>query len=72
MTQAQDVLTMTRARKTILSLNATPYYHVVARCVRRAWLCGIDEYAGKGYSHQDVDQRAHTGDTHRFLLTRPV
>ena len=43
---------MTRARKTFLSLNDTPYYHVVARCVRRAWLCGIDEYAGKDYSHR--------------------
>ena len=43
---------MTRARKTVLSLNDTPYYHVVARCVRRAWLCGIDEYAGKDYSHR--------------------
>ena len=26
--------------------------HVVARCVRRAWLCGVDEYAGKDYSHR--------------------
>ena len=39
-------------RKMFLSLNDTPYYHVVARCVRRAWLCGIDEYAGKDYSHR--------------------
>jgi REP element-mobilizing transposase RayT len=48
----KDVLNMTRARKTFVSLNDTPYYHVVARCVRRAWLCGVDDYAGKDYSHR--------------------
>jgi hypothetical protein len=52
---------MTRARKAFLSLNDTPYYHVVARCVRRAWLCGIDEYAGK--DHQQSVSRAHLGQT---------
>ena len=40
------------ARKALVSLNDTPYYHVVARCVRRAWLWGFDEYAGKDYSHR--------------------
>ena len=43
---------MTYARKTQVSLKDTPYYHVVARCVRRAWLYGYDEYAGKDYSHR--------------------
>ena len=43
---------MTYARKTLVSLQDTPYYHVVARCVRRAWLWGMDEYAGKDYSHR--------------------
>ena len=37
---------MTYARKTLVSLADTPYYHVVARCVRRVWLWGFDEYAG--------------------------
>ena len=39
-------------RKALVSLSDTPYYHVVARCVRRAWLWGFDEYAGKDYSHR--------------------
>jgi REP element-mobilizing transposase RayT len=43
---------MTYARKSLISLQDTPYYHVVARCVRRAWLWGVDEYAGKDYSHR--------------------
>jgi REP element-mobilizing transposase RayT len=45
-------LPMTYARKTLISLQDTPYYHVVARCVRRAWLWGFDEYAGRDYSHR--------------------
>jgi|HigsolmetaAR202D_1030399.scaffolds.fasta_scaffold01190_10 REP element-mobilizing transposase RayT len=43
---------MTYARKTLISLQETPYYHVMARCVRRAWLWGFDEYAGRDYSHR--------------------
>jgi len=43
---------MTYARKSLISLQDTPYYHVVARCVRRAWLWGFDQYAGKDYSHR--------------------
>jgi hypothetical protein len=43
---------VTYARKALVSLRDTPYYHVVARCVRRARLWGFDEYAGKDYSHR--------------------
>jgi REP element-mobilizing transposase RayT len=39
-------------RKSLICLEDTPYYHVVARCVRRAWLWGYDPYAGKDYSHR--------------------
>src|SRR5262245_8017762 len=42
------------ARKHQVCLTDTPYYHVIARCVRRAWLWGFDEYAGRDYSHRKV------------------
>ena len=45
---------VTYARKSLVSLQDTPYYHCVARCVRRAWLWGFDEYAGRDYSHRKV------------------
>jgi putative transposase len=47
-----DAADMTYARKTLISLHDTPYYHVVARCVRRAWLWGFDEYTDRDYSHR--------------------
>ena len=43
---------MTYPRESLICLRATPYYHVVSRCVRRAWLWGVDEYAGKDYSQR--------------------
>jgi len=43
---------MTQARKTIISLNDTHYYHCVSRCVRRAFLCGNDPYSGQNYEHR--------------------
>jgi hypothetical protein len=52
---------MTYPRKSLICLQHTPYYHVVSRCVRRAWLWGVDEYAGKDYSHRKtwVLERLH-------------
>jgi hypothetical protein len=35
-----------------LDLAETKWYHVVSRCVRRAFLCGVDNNSGKSYEHR--------------------
>jgi REP element-mobilizing transposase RayT len=43
---------MTQARSTLVSVVDTPYYHLVARCVRRTFLCGVDKATGTNYEYR--------------------
>jgi hypothetical protein len=42
----------TYARRQIVVEDTVGVYHCIARCVRRAFLCGVDPYTGKDYSHR--------------------
>ncbi|MED5296062.1 transposase [Salinicola sp. LHM] len=52
---------MTRPRAALVSLDATPWYHLVNRCVRRAFLCGTDAVSGQSYEHRRgwISDRLH-------------
>jgi len=52
---------MTQSRQSQVSLSDTPYYHCISRCVRRAYLCGEDNYTKKSFEHrrQWVIERMH-------------
>jgi REP element-mobilizing transposase RayT len=50
----QEATPMPYARKSMISLKDTPYYHCVSRCVRKSWLWGRDEYSNKDFSHRKV------------------
>jgi REP element-mobilizing transposase RayT len=50
---------MTQARSHLIPNGSTGTYHCVQRCVRRAFLCGIDHYTGQSFEHRKswVEQR---------------
>ncbi len=43
---------MARPRSTLVSIEDTPFYHCVSRCIRRAFLTGVDQYTGQSYEHR--------------------
>ncbi|MBL8296706.1 MAG: hypothetical protein JNN30_00025 [Rhodanobacteraceae bacterium] len=44
---------MAQPRSQLVSTDERGLFHRVQRCVRRAWLCGEDEYNGISFEHRE-------------------
>lgn len=53
---------MACARRQIVDPHRGGFYHCVARCVRRAFLCGHDTYSGKNFEHRRAWIRSRLAD----------
>ncbi|BCD99657.1 transposase [Marinagarivorans cellulosilyticus] len=56
---------MTQARRTLISLDQTSWFHICSRCIKRSFLMGEDKYSGKNYEHRREwisDKLAELGD----------
>ena len=42
------------ARRQIVDESVVGVYHCISRCVRRAFLCGLDRFTGKNFDHRKV------------------
>ncbi len=43
---------MAYARTHLVDLENAGFYHLISRCVRRAWLCGEDDRTGHNFDHR--------------------
>ncbi|MBS0456525.1 MAG: transposase [Proteobacteria bacterium] len=50
---------MTQARRALIVPGSPGTFHCVQRCVRRAFLCGVDHHSGKSFEHRKrwIEQR---------------
>ena len=65
---------MTIARRDLVREGMPGVYHCTARCVRRAFLLGQDDYSGKNYDHrrQWIENGLRTAITPVSMTASPV
>jgi hypothetical protein len=63
---------MSQARRQQISLEETPFYYRVSRCVRRAFLCGEDQLTGKTYAHRKQWLVDRCGQQHNSTSDSPT